>query len=71
VPVLYGKRAYKYLKSFSATVSILDGRNICRRHLLSEDALLEGDVQLETSKEILGLTCVPDMYVCVEAQNAT
>jgi len=71
VPVAYGKTAYKYLKSFSATDFILDGRKIRRRHLLFEDMLFEGDVQLETSKKIFGLTCVPDMYVCVEVQNAT
>jgi hypothetical protein len=70
VPVSYGK-TYRYVKRFSATVFILDGRKTYRRHLLSEDMVFEVDVQLETSKKIFGLTCVPDMYVCVEAQNAT
>lgn len=62
VPVAYGKTAYKYLKSFSAT-DILDSRKIRRRHLLSEDMLFVGDVPLETSKKIFGLTYVPDMSV--------
>lgn len=71
MPVLYGKISYTYLEGFSATLFILDGRKIRRRHLLSEDTLFEGDVQLETSKKIFGLTCIPGMYVCVEAQHAT